>query len=169
MENDNGFGSVFDALSNLYSNDKPVAEIPAGQATSESAPKLIVALKDAAINLRTLHRHLSGGNWFTIHELIGDWYDEIDEHEDAMVENLMSIGVADQKVDCAKLLDIKDYSEQEALRLCKEMFEEIQALSVAARNELNIPTALSPIFDELEQFIEVEAKYKLARYFQEQK
>ena len=53
----------------------------------EHTKNLIAYLKITRENLRTLHRHLQGGSWHSDHELLGEYYEKIDEIEDSVVEN----------------------------------------------------------------------------------
>lgn len=146
-------------------DEQPVAETP-----EDNAPeKLIATIKAVGINLRTLHRNLTGGNWFTIHELVGDWYDQLDELEDKIVENLISLGSFDVKIDTDAIIEPKEFTEEEVLQLIRGMFDSLMNLSTATRQTIELPTSVAPVFDELENFLQVEGKYKLDHYFGEVK
>lgn len=135
---------------------------PTEQGTADNlAVRLVKALKRAAVDFRTLHRNLEGGNWFVVHPLLADYYEAIDRFEDLIIENLMSMGIADSKLDCTGLLEVKPYSEEEALNIVKDRLAEIKALSVNLRHYLELPTSVAPAFDELEQWLEIECDYKL--------
>ena len=132
-----------------------------------NAELLIKAVKITSLNLKTLHRHLVGQNWFTIHDLIGDYYEKIDEFEDAIVENLMSIGVKDVPVDvdsCCPIIGVKSYTEDEAMEAIDQMFNALLKLSQQVRQDLNIPSSIAPVFDEFENFLQLEANYKIKMY-----
>lgn len=129
------------------------------------ASELIKALKTASINFKTLHRNLVGGNWFEIHEILGDYYTKIDGFEDSIVENLIALGVKDVAVDAANITEPRPVSEKEALAFVKDTLINIKNLCSATRKEMDIPASVAPAFDELENWIHIEAEYKLAHYF----
>lgn len=141
-------------------------DVDTAEATvDDPAKKLIATIKATNINLRTLHRNLVGGNWFTIHELIGEWYEKLDELEDKIVENLISLGAADVKADTDAIIDPSELTEDAALQLVRDMFDKLMELSNATRQTVDLPTSVTPVFDELENFLQVEGKYKLDHYF----
>lgn len=140
--------------------ETPSAQISNGQL-------LILSLKVTSLNLKTLHRNLTGGDWFVIHPLIGDYYAKIDEFEDTIIENLMPLGVKDIEVrfdERAPIIEARNYEEHEAMGLTKAMFDNILNLTQEVRKEIDIPTSVAPIFDEIENWLHVESNYKLNKY-----
>ena len=131
-----------------------------------SCENLILSLKATSVNLRTLHRNLESGDWFEIHELLGEYYDKIDEFEDSIVENLMSLGFKDVSLAkaCDNIIEPKSFNEKEALTITKQMFDYILELSKIVRKEINLPSSVAPAFDELENYLQIESNYKIKKY-----
>ena len=131
-----------------------------------SCDNLILSLKATVVNLKTLHRNLKKGNWFEIHELLGDYYDKLDEFEDSIVENLMSLGFKDISLNnaCDNIIEAKPFNEREALTITKQMFDYILELLKIVREEIKLPSSVAPAFDELENYLQIEGNYKIKNY-----
>lgn len=128
---------------------------------------LVGYIKITAQNLRTLHRHLKGGQWFEDHEKLGEYYDKIDDMEDNVVETMLSLGLKDiSVVDAAQkynLLKPRSYTAQEAFPLVKGYFEKLNALFIAFKREVKLPDSVKSKFEEYEYWLHLESKYKLAK------
>ena len=98
--------------------------------------------------------------------MLGDYYDKIDEFEDSIVENLMSLGFKDVSLAkaCDNIIEPKSFNEREALTITKQMFDYILELSKIVRKEINLPSSVAPAFDELENYLQIESNYKIRKY-----
>lgn len=132
------------------------------------AQRLIVITKISAINFKTLHRNLKGGNWFTIHEKLNEYYSMFDAFEDRLIENLMGLGIEDKSIKDSMdlILDVKPYEEKEAMIIAKNMLLTELAELENTRNALEIPSKVASVFDEIENYIHLEADYKIAQYLE---
>ena len=124
-------------------------------------------LKITGANIRTLHRHLQGGQWFEDHEKLGEYYEKIDEIEDNVIETLLSLGMKDMSIyDAAqryKVIECRDYSAGEAFSLVKVYFEKLCQMFKDFKNSNELPDAVKSKFEEHEYYLHLEAKYKLEK------
>lgn len=129
---------------------------------------LIGYLKVTASNIRTLHRHLQGGQWFEDHKKLSDYYEEIDKMEDNVVETLLSIGLKDMNIYEAsqkyKVLECRDYSSGEAFALVKVYFERLLKMFLEFKKEMvDLPDGVKSKFEEYEYWLHLESRYKLEK------
>lgn len=132
------------------------------------AQRLIVFTKIAAINFKTLHRNLKGGNWFTIHEKLNEYYSMFDSFEDRLIENLMGLGIEDKSIKDSidLILEPKPFEEKEAMTIAKNiMLTELAELN-NTKYALEIPSKVASVFDEIENYLHLEADYKMFQYFE---
>lgn len=128
-------------------------------------------LKVTGANIRTLHRHLIGGQWFENHERLGEYYEKIDEIEDAVCENLIALGMNDISISDAcemyVVLEIKTYTAGEAFGIVKQYFERLLDMFKRFKESADeLPDAVKSKFEEFEQWLFLESKYKLTKMLQ---
>lgn len=133
---------------------------------NEASKRLICALKVIGANIRTLHRNLKGGNWFSDHELLAKYYEEVDELEDSVVETLMFLGNPDVSMADAvrlfKVLEVKDYNAYEAFSIVRVYFKKLIEMFDAVKE--SVPADVASKFEEYQYNLRLEADYKLARF-----
>lgn len=136
--------------------------------SNNAAHDIIIAIKNTVINLKTLHRNIKGQEeWFRAHELLDMYAYSLASYEDRVVEMLMSIGLPDVAIDGSDILQPEPYEGEEALKLAAGMLRYILSLSMQLRQQVELPTSVIPVFDELESFIQQEVEYKLSSFFNE--
>ena len=64
------------------------------------------------------------------------------------------------------ILDVKPYEEKEAMIIAKNMLLTELAELENTRNALEIPSKVASVFDEIENYIHLEADYKIAQYLE---
>lgn len=133
---------------------------------------IIGYLKVTGANIRTLHRHLVGGQWFEDHERLGEYYEKIDEFEDAVCEALIALGMKDMTVaeacEIYPVLENKDYTAGEAFGIVKQYFEKLLDMFKHFKETANeIPDGVKSKFEEFEYWLFLEAKYKLTKLLHE--
>ncbi len=115
-------------------------------------------------NIQTLHRHLIGANWFGNHEVLGKYYEKIQEDIDYLVELGLSIGIDEptiqESLGSYKELEIIDRAEKESFVIVKGYFNDI----VAQINRINdLPVDVINKLQEMQTFYRIESDYKLYR------
>jgi len=146
-----------------------VAETPTEEKDCSDCD-LIGYLKITSQNLKTLHRHLVGGNWFGDHEKLAEYYEYIDEMEDAVVEISIALGkeccdmsIADAAEKFAVLSGDKKYKADEAFTLTKIYFEKLQRLVEGFKSENpDLPSGVVSKLDEYSYWLFLESKFKLS-------
>lgn len=128
---------------------------------------LIKYLKVCSQNIQTLHRHLRSDNFFKEHEILGEYYQKIDEYIDLVTELGMATGYSDatikEAVEQYIVLDGKDYSRKEAFNYVYKAFNEIIDIIDAI-----IPDLKGYVVNKLEEiqyYLSIEANFKIARMF----
>lgn len=129
--------------------------------------KLICFLKIAYHNLTTLHRNLAhDGGWFGNHEQLGDWYSQISDQLDDLVETGLSLGFAEPSIKDAVLaysgdvITCEPRELPETLRITKIILLEAAGMMRAA--EGTVPAAVANKLQEYEYHWNKEANYKIA-------
>lgn len=143
-----------------------LTEIEEGIDKDAVAQELIRKLKVTDINLKTLHRNLTGGetNWYQMHDMLNQYHWRICDFEDMIVENLLGLGIKDKSIKGSEdILDCIPYTISEAFQLVKAMFDELLQLSSTLREVMELPTAVLPVFDNLEGFLHIETNYKITQ------
>ena len=134
----------------------------------EPVKNLLVAFKVGALNLATLHWNVVGGNeWFTVHEKLGDWYEMLHAFTDKIVETFLSIGFKDKSVkDADCILEARDYECKEAMQIAYDILVGLLAGIKSLREGLDLPNEINSVLDEIENWLSVEAKYKIERFLE---
>lgn len=129
--------------------------------------KLICFLKIAYHNLTTLHRNLAhDAGWFGNHEQLGDWYSQISDQLDDLVETGLSLGFAEPSIKDAVLaysgdvITCEPRELPETLRITKIILLEAADMMRAA--EGTVPAAVANKLQEYEYHWNKEANYKIA-------
>lgn len=135
---------------------------------NEYVSNLIGYLKICGQNLRTLHRHLIGGNWFDDHERLSEYYEKIDDFEDSTVEAMLSLGFDDVSISEAgrifMLLENRDYETAEAFRLAHSYFVKLEDFFKDVMKHCSLPAGINSEFENMMYWLEIEANYKLKRF-----
>lgn len=131
----------------------------------EHTKTLISYLKIVRENLRTLHRHLQGGNWNEDHELLAEYYEKIDEIEDSIVETFLGLGYCDVSFAEAltefKLDPIRPYLALEAFARVRRYFERLIIFICRVKDNCELPAHVVSKFEEHEYYLFLESNYKL--------
>ena len=131
----------------------------------EHTKNLIAYLKVTRENIRTLHRHLQGGDWLSDHELLGEYYEKIDEFEDSVVETFLGLDYCDVPMDEAcqlfKLDPIRTYLGLEAFARVRRYFERLIIFFNLVKEHCELPTHIVSKFEEYEYWLFLESNYKL--------
>ncbi len=97
-------------------------------------------LKIVYQNLGTLHHNLVGKSFFVIHPLLGEWYNEIGEMTDDLIERGIPLGFAEPSIKDAvlaytnDLLGVENRECEDTIILAKDNFINIV-------EKMSIPTA----------------------------
>ena len=125
---------------------------------------LLMMLKVYNFNIQTLHRHLIGSNWFGNHEVLGNYYEHIQEDIDELVEIGLSVEIDEptiqESLDKYAELEIKDRDSKESFEIAKGYFNDI----VAQINRIaDVPADVINKLQEKQTYYRKEADYKLFR------
>lgn len=135
---------------------------------NEYVSNLISYVKVCGQNLRTLHRHLVGKNWFGAHEQLGEYYEKVDDFEDSTVEAMLSLGFDDVSIlEAGKkfmLLENRDYEINEAFKLASSYFIKLDSLLNDVVKHCSLPAGINSEFENMMYWLEIEANYKLKRF-----
>ena len=134
----------------------------------ENAFRMLMGyLKITAQNIRMLHRHLVGGNWFGDHEKLGEYYEKIDDIEDSVTETGLFLGYQDITISEAStmftVLEPKKFTCDEAFSLVKTYFNNIIEMFGVVKKKCDLPAAVVSKFEEYEYDLMLEGQYKLGR------
>ena len=129
--------------------------------------KLICFLKIAYHNLTTLHRNLvHDAGWFGNHEQLGDWYSQISDQLDDLVETGLSMGFAEPSIKDAVLaysgdiITCEPRELPETLRITQNIL--LKAADMMRAAEGIVPAAAVNKLQEYEYYWNKEANYKIA-------
>ena len=137
------------------------------------AENLVKLTKVMAQNIRTLHRHLAGGNWFGDHELLAEYYEKVDEMEDAFVEICIALDYGDccicEASESYKILPCdRDYSKKEAFSLVKIYFEKLrEVIKEFKASHPELPSGVVSELDNYDYWLFLEGEYKIKRFLTE--
>lgn len=125
---------------------------------------LLKMLKVYNHNIQILHRHLIGENWFGNHEVLGNYYEHIQEDIDELCELGLSIEVDEptiqESLNAYDELEIKNRDSKESFKITKDYFNII----VAQINRIkNVPDDVINKLQEKQEYYRVEADFKLFR------
>lgn len=129
--------------------------------------KLCAYLKIVYCNLFTLHHNLVGGNWYGDHERLGEYYAEIGEILDEVVERGLSLGYKEPSISDAVLtfssdvLPCMDREKGESFGYAMEAFRSTAGLMKAT--ESIVPPDVQNKLQEWEYKLNFEADYKISR------
>lgn len=130
--------------------------------------QLISYLKVFGQNIRTLHRHLIGGNWMADHEKLAEYYEKIDDIEDAVVEAAISSGQSDisikDAISAVDVLDCREYTSQEAFSIVQKYFIILRKLFEGIKEENIFAPGIISEFESFEYWLYIEAEYKLKNW-----
>lgn len=150
-------------------NNEPVSEEPSVEESEQECPccGLIGYLKVTSQNLKTLHRHLVGGNWYDDHEKLAEYYEMIDDMEDAIVEIAIALGDNDvtiaEAIEKYAVLSNKEYNATEAFMLSRVYFEKLQKLIAEFKDcHPDLPSGIVSKLDEYDYWLFLESKFKIS-------
>lgn len=133
--------------------------------------RLCAFLKIVVANLYVLHHNLFGGNWFSDHERLGDYYDKIGDMADAVIERGLSLGYREPNITEAALtftgdvLSCDNREARESFSLVREYFRSLAGMMDAAMPD--VPPDVQNKLQEWQYWLNIEADYKLARLLDE--
>jgi hypothetical protein len=122
-------------------------------------------------NLGTLHHNIVGHNFFTIHPLLGEWYDEIGEMTDDLIERGIPIGNAEPSIKDAvlmysnELLPVETKDCEDSIRLAYDGF--IMAVEKLTAAKDGAPVDVQNKIDEYIYYLRKEADYKMQHFLGE--
>lgn len=132
--------------------------------------RLCAFLKIVVENLLTLHHNLVGGNWFSDHERLGDYYDKLSDMADAVIERGLSLGYREPSIAEAVLaftndvLPSENRGATESFSRTREYFRSLAGMMDAAMEDA--PPDVQNKLQEWQYWLNLEADYKLARLLQ---
>ena len=133
--------------------------------------RLCAFLKIVVENLLTLHHNLVGGNWFSDHERLGDYYDKLSDMADAVIERGLSLGYREPSIAEAVLAFTNDVLPSEN-RGAMESFSRVREFfrALAGMMDVAMPDTPPDVQNKLQEWqywLNLEADYKLARLLHE--
>ena len=142
-----------------------VQDVPGNQSLLELAKYLI----SAGISIKYLHHNLVGGNWFSNHERLGDYYNYINQFEDEVIEQAIMLGSQEPSVEEAlqayPALNVQPRDKQETFSQLKIIFDTIVSMVEGSKDGL--PADVISKFEEYQNYLRKEADYKVVRDLQE--
>lgn len=133
--------------------------------------RLCAFLKIVVENLLTLHHNLVGGNWFSDHERLGDYYDKIIDMADAVIERGLALGYREPSIAEAVLafsgevLSCENREANDSFTLTREYFRSLAGMMDAAMPDT--PPDVQNKLQEWQYWLNLESDYKLARLLHE--
>lgn len=129
------------------------------------AYKLICAAND----LKHIHTHASGSFFFTIHEIVGEYYDECSSQADYVTELALEFGEIMENPNLAADLvgwqetNMAEYDLKTAIYSVKDIMSEIYDAMVEVDNEKSITPDAKNKIEEFMRYWAKENNYKLER------
>lgn len=129
------------------------------------AYKLICAAND----LKHIHTHASGPFFFTIHEVVGEYYDECSNQADYVTELALEFGeIMENPNLAANLVDwqetnMAEYDLKTAIYSVKDIMSDIYDAMVEVDNEESITPDAKNKIEEFMRYWAKENNYKLER------
>ena len=126
--------------------------------------EFIVFLKSSVVNMATLHRNLVGDNWFVIHEVLGEYYEKLNDFEDEIVEGLIGGGFKDKSLrGSEEIIEVKDFTANEALDIAQKIFATLSEGIASLIKMEGMPVGLHSVFDEFQKWLQIEGNDKLGQ------
>lgn len=129
------------------------------------AYKLICAAND----LKHIHTHASGPFFFTIHEVVGEYYDECSNQADYVTELALEFGEIMENPNLAadlvnwKETNMAEYDLKTAVYSVKEIMSDIYDAMAEVDNEKTITPDSKNKIEEFMRYWSKENNYKLER------
>ena len=129
------------------------------------AYKLICAAND----LKHIHTHASGPFFFTIHEVVGEYYDECSNQADYITELALEFGEIMENPNLAADLvnwqetNMAEYDLKTAIYSVKDIMSDIYDAMVEVDNEKTITPDAKNKIEEFMRYWSKENNYKLER------
>lgn len=129
------------------------------------AYKLICAAND----LKHIHTHASGPFFFTIHEVVGEYYDECSNQADYVTELALEFGEIMENPNLAADLvnwqetNMAEYDLKTAIYSVKDIMSDIYDAMVEVDNEESITQDAKNKIEEFMRYWSKENNYKLER------
>ena len=129
------------------------------------AYKLICAAND----LKHIHTHASGPFFFTIHEVVGEYYDECSNQADYVTELALEFGEIMENPNLAADLvnwqetNMAEYDLKTAIYSVKDIMSDIYDAMVEVDNEESITPDAKNKIEEFMRYWAKENNYKLER------
>jgi starvation-inducible DNA-binding protein len=129
--------------------------------------RLMSILKVIESNLGTMHRNVSGPNWFQTHEKLEEYYDYVSEVKDDVIEIGLALNFKEPSLSDSILV----YNEIEIINNFGitelECFEKVKAYFTDLISEFesvkkDVPSDVSAKFDEYQYYFRKESQYKLS-------
>ena len=129
--------------------------------------RLMSALKVYTHNLQVIHRNLIGDGWFSDHELIGSYYEELGEMMDDVIEIAMAFGEKEPSLAVA-LIDHEslsgfDMQNYEAFTHIQNIFHTLINRFEEVKETRDLPSDVISKFEEYQYWLRKEADYKIAQ------
>ena len=125
-------------------------------------------LKIVYQNLGTLHHNLVGKSFFVIHPLLGEWYEEIGEMVDDLIERGIPLGYAEPSIKDAvlaysnELLSVENRECEVTIKLVQSNFITLVEKMTMAKSEMS--EDVQNKVDEYIYYLRKEADYKIRQY-----
>ena len=129
------------------------------------AYKLICAAND----LKHIHTHASGPFFFTIHEVVGEYYDECSNQADYVTELALEFGEIMENPNLAanlvgwKARNMSEYDLKTAVYSVKDIMSDIYDAMAEVDNEKSITPDAKNKIEEFMRYWAKENNYKLER------
>ena len=127
--------------------------------------ELMSVLKIFTHNLQVIHRNLIGDGWFSDHELIAEYYRELGEMTDDVIEIAMTFGYLEPSLERAtdfypSLSGFK-VTNRDAFEHIQRMF--ITLLEIFEKSKDELPADVKSKFEEYQYWLRKEANYKITQ------
>ena len=125
--------------------------------------KLMSALKIFTHNIEVLHRNVTGETWFTDHEIFHEYYKELNNIRDDVIEIAMTMNLGEPSLDQAltfyNSLGGMRITSEDSFQRIQKMFLELIELFEEVKADLK-PDVISK-FEEYQYWLRKEANYKI--------
>lgn len=135
-----------------------------------SYERLCAFIKVVYENIFVLHHNLVGGNWFSDHERLGDFYEKIGGYADTLIEAGLMIGYREPSISEAVLqfsgdvIPAVDRDAKESYRIVYEAFRSIAGMIDEAKSI--VPPDVANKLEEISFDLNILANYQIARYLE---
>lgn len=145
-------------------------ETPDVEPTNEALADLARYLISAEASIKSLHHNLTGGEWFSNHNKLGDYAYYIGSIQDDVIEQLLMVGGVEPSVAEAiqkyPTLEIQPRNKQESFSQLKVIFDTIVSMIDMAK--AGLPDDVISKLEEYQNYLRKESDYKIVRNLQEQ-